>query len=113
MTKKLGSIKNATENDQQFVTLTDTILNGWPEQRKSCPTSIAEFGNHRDELTVIDGIVFRGQFLVIPPSLRKSMLEIVHIGHMGMTKCTRRATDIMFWPKMSSEIEEMISRCSI
>ena len=40
------------------------------------------------------------------------MLESVHIGHMGMTKCTRRAKDIMFWPKMSSEIEEMISRCS-
>ena len=110
--KKLAAIKYATENDQQFVTLTDTILNGWPEQRKSCPTRIAEFWNHRDELTVIDGIVFRGQCLVIPPSLRQSMLESVHIGHMGMTKCTRRAKDIMFWPKMSSEIEEMISSCS-
>ena len=33
--KKLAAIKYATENDQQFVTLTDTILNGWPVQRKS------------------------------------------------------------------------------
>ena len=107
---KVEAIKNATENDQQFVTLTNTILNGWPEQRKSCPTSIAKFWNHRDELTVIDGIVFRGQSLVIPPSLRQSMLESVHIGYMGMTKCSRSAKDIMFWPKMSSEIEEMISR---
>lgn len=41
------------------------------------------------------------------------MLESVHIGHMGMTKCTRRAKDIMFWPKMTSEIQEMISNCSV
>ena len=83
--KKLEAIKNATDNDQQFVTLRNTILDGWPEQHKNCPENIAEFWNHRDELTVIDGIVFRGQCLVIPPTLRSSMLESIHMGHMGMT----------------------------
>ena len=39
------------------------------------------------------------------------MLESIHIGHMGMTKCTRRAKDLMFWPKMSSEIEDMVGNC--
>ena len=64
--KKLEAIKNMTENDQFFVTLANTILNGWPEQRKHCPPSIAEFWNHRDELTIINGIIFRGQCLVYP-----------------------------------------------
>ena len=111
--KKLEAIKNATENDQLFVTLANTILNGWPEQRKHCPPSITEFWNHRDELTIINGIILRGQCLVIPHSLRPSMLESIHIGHMGMTKCIRRAKDIMFWPKMSSEIHEMVGNCSV
>ena len=52
------AIKNATENGQLFVTFTNSILNGWPEQRTNCPSSIAEFRNHRDELTIINGIVF-------------------------------------------------------
>ena len=56
--KKLEAIKNATENDQLFVTFINKILNGWPEQRTNCPPSIAEFRNHRDELTIINGIVF-------------------------------------------------------
>ena len=41
------------------------------------------------------------------------MLVSVHIGHMDMTKCTHRAKDIMFWPKMTSEIQEMISKCTL
>ena len=46
------------------MTLTNTILNGWPEQRKKkCHLSIVDFKNHRHELTIINGyrIVFRGQ----------------------------------------------------
>ena len=83
--------------DHLFVTFTNTILNGWPEQRTNCPRSIAEFRNHRDELAIINGIVFRGQCLVIPHSLMPSMLESIY---MGMVKCIRRAKDIMFWPKL-------------
>ena len=49
----------------------------------------------------------------IPHNLRPSMLESIHIGLMGMTKCIRRAKDIMFWPKMSSEIQEMVGNCSV
>ena len=51
--------------------------------------------------------------MVIPHSLRPSMLESIHIGHMGMTICIRRAQDIMFWPKMSSEIQDMVGNCSV
>lgn len=56
--KKLAAIKIVTDNDQQFVTLKNTNLVGWPEQRKTCSASIAEFWNHRNELTVIDGMLF-------------------------------------------------------
>ena len=69
-----------------------------------------EFRNHREELTIINGIVLWGQCLVIPHSLMPSLLESIYI---GMTKCIRNAKDIMFWPKMSSEIQEMVSNCSV
>ena len=81
--KKLEGIKNATENDQLFVTLTNTILNGWPEQRTHCPSIIAELRDHRDELTIINGIVF------------------------GNTP------QLMFWAKMSFEIQETVGNCSV
>lgn len=40
------------------------------------------------------------------------MLERIHTGQVGVTKCTKRARNILFWPKMSSDIEEMVLMCN-
>ena len=39
------------------------------------------------------------------------MLEKIHIGHMGVEKSKRRARDILYWPGMNGQIEEMILKC--
>ena len=33
------------------------------------------------------------------------MLKLVHKSHLGMTKCKKRAREVLFWPCMNSEIE--------
>lgn len=40
------------------------------------------------------------------------MLERIHTSHMGVTKCTKIARDILFWQKRFSDIEEMILICN-
>ena len=37
----------------------------------------------RAELTVVDDIVFKGNKIVIPMTLRKEMLQKIHNGHLG------------------------------
>ena len=41
------------------------------------------------------------------------MLKIIHASHMGIDKCKRRARDVIYWPGMSSQIEDVVSTCSI
>ena len=41
------------------------------------------------------------------------MLELIHESHQGIVKCKQRARDILFWPGMSSQIEEKVSQCSL
>ena len=41
------------------------------------------------------------------------MLEIVHSSHLGMVKCKQRARDVLFWPQMGKDIEQVVSRCRI
>ena len=60
-----------------------------------------EYWNHRDELSVDDGIIFRGQTLIVPRRLRAEILLQVHKGHLGITKTLERAKDSLFWPGMS------------
>ena len=78
-----------------------------------CPPSILEYWNHRDELSVADDILIRAQKIVIPTSLRLDMTQAVHESHMGVEKSLQRAKDIMFWPRMTSDITDFVLKCDI
>ena len=56
--------------------LQNTIVQSWPETL--CVQSALEYWNHRDELSVEEGLIFRGQKIVIPKLLRAEMLKQVH-----------------------------------
>ena len=111
--RKLEEIRKHSELDSQFKCLSETIVQGWPNSRKQCPESISDFWNYRDQLSVADGLILKGCKILIPESLRSKMLEILHTGHMGIEKCQMRARDTLFWPRISSDISQMVSDCCI
>ena len=110
---KLEEIKRATAEDQSMSTLSETIKYGWPETKGETPVSIHAYWDVRDELSELNGVVLRGERIVIPPSMRKEMLERIHQGHMGIEKSKRRARDTLYWPGMKSQITDTVSRCTI
>ena len=67
--------------------------------------------HYRDELAVSDGIIMRGERVVIPLSMRKEMKRKIHTGHMGMNACLRLARDVVYWPGMSSEVRQYVETC--
>lgn len=105
---KLSNIREGTERDAQMSTLKRVIKEGW-----RCPTAILEYWNHRDELSQMGGVVFKGEKIVIPMQLREEMLKRIYAGHMGIEKSKQRARDIVFWPSMSKQIASMVEQCSI
>lgn len=109
---KLHEIRVATSNDPDMCELVEVVRRGWPEKRYSCPSSVLEYWNFRDQVTVNEGIVMKSQKVVIPRSLRQEMMDKVHSGHMGVDKCLQRARDVIFWPKMSSDITDMVLKCT-
>ena len=65
----------------------------------------------RDELTVQDGLVFKGNSVMIPKSLRADMKLKIHSSHLGIEACLRRARECIYWPGMSAEMKHHISAC--
>ena len=55
-------------------------MEGWLTEGKSDRT--LPYFSYRDELTIHDGVIFRGERIVMPSSLRQGMKEKVHAGHM-------------------------------
>ena len=71
--RKLTNIRKATEQDPQLSSLRSVIKSRWPDVRKKCPYSLAEYWNHRDEISEIDGLLFKGEKIIIPHALRAEM----------------------------------------
>ncbi|KAK3703506.1 hypothetical protein QZH41_002225 [Actinostola sp. cb2023] len=109
--ERLQDIRLATDKDETLQLLKDVILRGWPAERKDLPTQITPYFSVRDELVVQDGMIFRGERIVVPYSLRKEMKQRIHSSHLGAESCLRRARETLFWPGMSAEIKEMVSAC--
>jgi len=101
---RLNEIRAATDNDEVLQILKQVIFQGWPIHKFSVPTVITVYFDYRDKLTVQDEILLRGKRVVIPLSMRKDILHIVHAGHLGINFCLRRVRELVIWPGMSLQI---------
>ena len=96
--QRLDEIRAETLNDQSLRELSETILVGWPENKDDPPALTHPYFSMRDELTVQDGLVFKGNSVVIPRSLRADMKMKIHSSHLGIEVCLRRARECIYWP---------------
>ena len=105
-------IEDATKKDENLQTLRKVIFNGWPENKQDMPDAVMPYWNIRDELSTYNGIVFKGERIVIPESLRAELLEILHKSHSGIVKTKQRAREMIYWPGLNKQIEDITSKCA-
>ena len=72
---KISELQARTRDDPALQQLIRIIQVGWPNQRSQCPKSVLPYWNYRDELTVIDGLVLKGERIVIPTAARRKNAE--------------------------------------
>ena len=111
--QRLIDVKNETEKDETLQKLKETIINGWPEHRQFLHPSIKPYWDIREDIAILDGILFRGQRVLIPEKMQREILKIIHSSHQGMVKCKQLAKDVVYWPGINNQIEDMVSKCSI
>ena len=110
---RLDDVQAHTAKDDTLQVLTRVILEGWPEDKTAIPAAAMPYFSVRDELSVQNGIILRGERALIPKSLRHDMLRRIHMSHMGVEGCLRRARECVYWPAMSSEVKDFIVKCDI
>ena len=65
----------------------------------------------KDFLCVEDGVIFFGERLLVPTSMKEEYLQRIHEGHIGINKCQARAKECLYWNGMMKEINEFIGDC--
>ena len=70
--------QEATKEYETLSGLKATIEKGWPEHNRSTEPSIRQYWGIRDELHVVEHLIFKGERVVIPFSMRAEVLKKVH-----------------------------------
>ena len=110
---RIGEFKAETASDQELQSLAHIIKTGWPKEIKLLPHQLRPYWSVRDRLTVLEGVILMGERLVVPASMRKHILDILHGSHFGAEKCKSRALQAVYWPRILKEIEDQVAHCQI
>ena len=110
---QLEEIRQATALDSSLQDVIQFVMEGWPEETHFVSPCACSYFDIRDTLTVVDGILLKGEAVIIPPALRTSIKKRLHSSHLGSESMLRRASDSVFWPHMSSDIKQMADVCEI
>ncbi|XP_048853517.1 uncharacterized protein K02A2.6-like isoform X1 [Brienomyrus brachyistius] len=91
--------------------LRSQIESGWPPSVKSVSGILALYYKIRDELSVKDNYILRGSRLIVPLSLRHTLITLAHESHQGIVRTKQRLRDLYWWPKMDSQVQSCIASC--
>lgn len=109
----MTKLKEATEADPVLSKLKSVIYNGWPTSRRQCPQDLWEYWTFRCDLIIDDSLILKGDRIVIPQSLRATLLEMIHNGHPGETKSILKARESIYWPGINNDIKDMVKKCEL
>ncbi|XP_039503042.1 uncharacterized protein K02A2.6-like [Pimephales promelas] len=102
---------------RQFILLTDhrpltTILGPHTEGHVPKDTiNLKPYLSRKNELSFHSGCLLWGQRVIIPPSLRKSVLQQLHVGHCGIVRMKEVARSYFWWPGLEGDIEGKGKSC--
>ena len=108
---RLQTIQTETKNDPELSQLIKFILQGWPKSMQDVPVDLHPYWSLRDELAVIDGVVLKGQRVIIPTSLREDTLKRLHDAHQGLSSTLHRARQTVYWPGIHHDVTRIIEMC--
>ena len=111
MEQRLQELRECQEQDTVCQKLVELCRSGWPE-KSALPPDVKPYSPVSAQLSIENGLLLRGGRIVVPPPLRKTLLNKLHDGrHQGITKCRELARQSVWWPGLSKQLEELVLNC--
>lgn len=108
--QRLQEMLELQQQDPVCQQLFEFCQSGWPEKR-TLSADLKAYHCVAAQLSIANGLLLRGNRLIVPPPLRKTLLDKLHTGHQGITKCRERARQSVWWPGLSTQLDELVLNC--
>ena len=70
-----------------------------------------QYKNVAEELSVVKGVLLRGDKIVIPTSLQNKVVKIAHEGHQGLAKTKQFLRSREWLPRMDERVSAIVGPC--
>ena len=101
-------IVEATSTDPVLTELKHAIESGFVGKH----TNLQSFWQYRSDLHAHEGVILYQDRVIIPTTLRKTALKLLHSAHQGVAAMSAHARSLMFWPGITKDIENTRAKCS-
>ncbi len=106
----LDKIRTEAVKDQVYNNLKNTIITGFP-QKQFMSAELSPYWNVRDELSIVDNMILYGKRIVVPTSMRITVLKEIHAAHQGRERMLQRARQCVYWPGITNDISNIVRSC--
>ena len=105
-------VEEASAADHLTTALKNLVTAGNPGDKSVWPPELQEYHRYRDFLSTSGPVVLYKGRAIIPASLRRETLEVLHSAHQGVTGMVSRAVQSVFWPHMQEDITRTRQACT-
>ena len=104
-------VRQATSSDETLKNVSSLIHEGFPSDCRELSPELRPYHRISGSLYCSDGVILMGQRIIIPSSLRPSILEALHAAHQGISAMCARAADSVYWPNITTDISRIRNEC--
>ena len=88
---RIDRLRQSTAKDDTLALLKHTVQHGWPQTITELPPELCSHWTFREEISIEDGILLKGERIIIPAVDQPYILQQLHHGHLGLQKCLHHA----------------------
>ena len=87
---KLAENQRLLKTDPEVIQVTKLIITGWPDKHTEISEIAKPYWNFRDELSILGGVVLKGNRVVVPKVMRNDVLKQIYESYLGVTRSSHQ-----------------------
>ena len=104
----IEEVRQETQQDALMMEVMKMIMGEKPGRKEQ---ELWSFKLIKDELSINNGLLLRGDRIVIPRRLQKKIIRIAHRSHQGIVKTKALLRETVWFPGIDRQVEQAVQEC--